>query len=175
MSLWIRGRRGSAPPRRSDAPASGSWNFGRRLSLQFQFPGFLPSPPRPRPKPPTSRGGRGASKIHFSKTNLPKAKAQPSRRADSQSLYPRVLVIGTPSRRRPQWGSGRRSSCSHLPPAKMTAGGAVALRRGGRGRLRRRRRGRSLRQRAAPGKSRAARAARGEAAAAAPNPRLRTP
>ena len=133
-----------------------SWSPRRRLSLQFQFPGFLPSPPRPRPKPPTSRGGRGASKIHFSKTNLPKAKAQPSRR-------------------RHQWGSGRRWSSSHLPPAKMTAGGAVALRRGGRGRLRRRRRGRSLRQRAARGKSRAARAARGEAAAAAPNPRLRTP
>ena len=113
-----------------------------------------------------------AERINLFRKRTPKA--QPSRRADSQSLYPRVLVIGTPSRRRPQWGSGRRSSCSHLPPAKMTAGGAAALRRVGRGRLRRRRRGRSLRQRAARGKSRAERAARGEAAAAARNPRLRT-
>jgi hypothetical protein len=149
------GRRGSAPTLRV-------LEHGRRLSRGPQFPRFLPSPPRP----PTSRGGRGAKRTPQNPTISP---------CGFPGSIPRVLAIGTPSRRRHQWGSGRRSSSSHLPPAKMTEGGAAALQRGGRGRLRRRRRGRSFRQRAARGKSRAARAARGEAAAAARNPRLRTP
>ena len=126
------------------------------------------------PTPPLPAGCSPIFPVSFLPRRLDSAQ-NPQNRAERINLFRKRTPKAQPSRRRHQWGSGRRWSSSHLPPAKMTAGGAAALRRVGRGRLRRRRRGRSLRQRAAPGKSRAARAARGEAAAAAPNPRLRTP